>query len=907
MEAVKILLLLASVGLAAASERELQQFPSVTYTSPKSLPNIATPTFKLRKTPSETKAAAEERQARAERLRAALTAEKQARLKQEQLTKQQRRKAESGGASAAAAKAIEDKYHRSEVRRAAHIKAIRAKANDEIRKVEEVAFINSLNNEGRKADLQQRLEEGEARRLEALAAILAKQQGVDINVREAAQRRRQAEADKAQRLADKQRRSQEAQAKVLQERQAAAAAREAAKAAAKAVAQQREAERQRQAQLLSGRINARLKEAARRSTSRPASPAAITPLPSEVAADLEGHSQSIAQAGFLPASCQRTSLRGARRRMAKARTRLLEPQGYFMEHEDTMAHSRSQEAQQLLTTWAPHLAVLQAQHSSLQVAAAVATAAGQAPGTLAAALDACCAQIAGHNPHGQGSAMCLLEPLLLGGGFPAPQQRLPSEADRRDALAALVGSARSHLAKQPLLVFHLARQAGLLQLMCREVLAVAEASPTDLQPAGRQTQNSKSAGATSAEHQARHAKLQQAHLYELLGRLLELPLNLDYLLASGSLLPVFAKAALAALDHCSSLEADEPSMVTGGEAASRLSMLLQVLVAVLEHDAGSQHVCNMQQELVGYMVAAGMLRRLANVFSLFDQPMKDAARPVPPYVLQCLRLLRGLTAVRCPSHELLVGKRWPVISPHTAAIIMELQATSMAGVLSLLTAVLLNAAPSCTPAEASSKALPPNFVEAAHLVMSVLNNVCCLDLQAAQHMLSCTHNRLEFFHLISFLLSYCSSRWPAAAPGPAAASAARSAHQDKAQQERLVAAVLSAADGEGGNQWKQLDLLPISASARHAGQTPCHAAKVMLLVGYFCVLHPSNQAMLQWGRSPSILQRLCSLPEQYLTVPELRAVAMPTLLARCSIFKQPSTSTKLQAERDVAINYSADT
>jgi hypothetical protein len=32
--------------------------------------------------------------------------------------------------------------------------------------------------------------------------------------------------------------------------------------------------------------------------------------------------------------------------------------------------------------------------------------------------------------------------------------------------------------------------------------------------------------------------------------------------------------------------------------------------------------------------------------------------------------------------------------------------------------------------------------------MAVLNNVCCLDLLAAQHMLSSTHNRLEFFHLI---------------------------------------------------------------------------------------------------------------------------------------------------------------
>lgn len=34
------------------------------------------------------------------------------------------------------------------------------------------------------------------------------------------------------------------------------------------------------------------------------------------------------------------------------------------------------------------------------------------------------------------------------------------------------------------------------------------------------------------------------------------------------------------------------------------------------------------------MIAAGTLGRLASVFSLFDQPMKDAARPVPPHVLQ---------------------------------------------------------------------------------------------------------------------------------------------------------------------------------------------------------------------------------------------------------------------------------
>lgn len=53
-----------------------------------------------------------------------------------------------------------DKHQRSSLLRAAHLRRIRAKAEDESRKVDEVSFINYLTNAGKKADLQQRLEEG---------------------------------------------------------------------------------------------------------------------------------------------------------------------------------------------------------------------------------------------------------------------------------------------------------------------------------------------------------------------------------------------------------------------------------------------------------------------------------------------------------------------------------------------------------------------------------------------------------------------------------------------------------------------------------------------------------------------------------------------------------------------------
>jgi hypothetical protein len=54
-----------------------------------------------------------------------------------------------------------DRHQRSSLLRAAHLHRIRAKAEDESRKVDEVPFINNLTNAGKKADLQQRLEEGE--------------------------------------------------------------------------------------------------------------------------------------------------------------------------------------------------------------------------------------------------------------------------------------------------------------------------------------------------------------------------------------------------------------------------------------------------------------------------------------------------------------------------------------------------------------------------------------------------------------------------------------------------------------------------------------------------------------------------------------------------------------------------
>ena len=77
--------------------------------------------------------------------------------------------------------------------------------------------------------------------------------------------------------------------------------------------------------------------------------------------------------------------------------------------------------------------------------------------------------------------------------------------------------------------------------------------------------------------------------------------------------------------------------------------------------------------------------------------------------------------------------------------------------------------------------------------------------------------RVEVYHLISFLLSFCTHHW------------------------------------EGG--------AGASGTGRPAVQALLH--EVLLLTGHFCLLQPPHQDILRWGKSPTILQKLCSVPFAY--------------------------------------------
>ncbi|XP_054821414.1 uncharacterized protein LOC129320182 isoform X2 [Prosopis cineraria] len=168
-----------------------------------------------------------------------------------------------------------------------------------------------------------------------------------------------------------------------------------------------------------------------------------------------------------------------------------------------------------------------------------------------------------------------------------------------------------------------------------------------------------------------------------------------------------------------------------------------------------------------------------------------------------------------------------ILDQRVAYLLSALSETGLVSLLSLLTAVLLQAN-NRSPSEQASFILPSNFEEVAAGVLKVLNNVALLNLVFLQQMLARPDLKMEIFHLMSFLLSHCTSKW-------------------KASNDQIGILMLES----------------------------------LSLLGHFALFHPGNQAVLRWGKSPTILHKICDLPFVFFSDPELMPVLAATLIAAC--------------------------
>ncbi|GFZ03534.1 hypothetical protein Acr_16g0001580 [Actinidia rufa] len=98
------------------------------------------------------------------------------------------------------------------------------------------------------------------------------------------------------------------------------------------------------------------------------------------------------------------------------------------------------------------------------------------------------------------------------------------------------------------------------------------------------------------------------------------------------------------------------------------------------------------------------------------------------------------------------------LKPPVTFLLSAISETGLVCLPSLLTAVLLQANNRLS-SEHASYVLPSNFEEVATGVLRVLNNLALIDITFMQRILARPDLKMEYFHLMSFLLSHCTSKW----------------------------------------------------------------------------------------------------------------------------------------------------
>ncbi|KAK8687641.1 hypothetical protein V6N13_086444 [Hibiscus sabdariffa] len=218
---------------------------------------------KKKKTPVDLKKEAEEKHARAMRIRSELenervqklqrTSEKLIRVNEWQAVRTMKLR-----------EGMYSRQQRSESRHEAFLAEVVRRAGDESSKVNEVRFITSLNEENKKLMLRQKLQDSELRRAEKLQVMKSKQKEDMAREEAVLERRKLIEAEKLQRLAEIQKKKEEAQLRREEERKASSAAREARAVEQLRRREERAKAQQEEAELLAQKLAEKLSESEQR-------------------------------------------------------------------------------------------------------------------------------------------------------------------------------------------------------------------------------------------------------------------------------------------------------------------------------------------------------------------------------------------------------------------------------------------------------------------------------------------------------------------------------------------------------------------------------------------------------------------------------------------------------------------
>uniref|UniRef100_H3CSI1 S-phase cyclin A-associated protein in the ER n=1 Tax=Tetraodon nigroviridis TaxID=99883 RepID=H3CSI1_TETNG len=225
------------------------------------------------------------------------------------------------------------------------------------------------------------------------------------------------------------------------------------------------------------------------------------------------------------------------------------------------------------------------------------------------------------------------------------------------------------------------------------------------------------------------------------------------------------------------------------------------------------------QDLISYVVNMGLIDKLYGCFLSVQGPVDEHPK-MSAFLQQASALLHSM----CKLCYVVTGRAPNIFDnkhQDSTGLSALLQSTDLVGVVHTLYCILLHG---FLPEMASPRQelYDPGVIRVALQGIRFLNSFALLDLSAFQCVLGAEGLSLAFRHIISSLLWYCS---------------------------------------------------------QHSSEEVLH--EVIICVGYFTVNNPDNQVIVQSGRQPSVLQKLCQLPFQYFSHPHLIRVLFPSLISAC--------------------------
>ncbi|XP_078484370.1 S phase cyclin A-associated protein in the endoplasmic reticulum isoform X2 [Ciona intestinalis] len=249
-------------------------------------------------------------------------------------------------------------------------------------------------------------------------------------------------------------------------------------------------------------------------------------------------------------------------------------------------------------------------------------------------------------------------------------------------------------------------------------------------------------------------------------------------------------------------------------------------------------------DVVSYIVSIGLLDTLSKYLSVIRHEVAPASN-MAAFIENSLAFLESVTSFVTMRNKFSPDTQLPVAKSRKkkssdrdsstsqwdndpTQLLPTLEHTELMGIISVLYGLLLHGAPErptvlrSTKDNNESHRISPHALIVASAVIKVLNAVALMDLPLLQSSLGADGVSLEYRHICTYLLWYC-------------------------------------------EEYKHTELLH----------------DTIVCVGFFTILNNRNQGIVDTGAQPTILHQLCLLPFNYFSNKTLMNILFPTLISCC--------------------------